>query len=235
MLVPRRDEDTVCESVRFTSGPYRLEGELLYPEQAWPRWGVVLAGPHPLLGGTMDNNVIAGLAWALASRGLAALRFNYRGAGNSDGPALAVPARLAEFWATSRMSDEPAFRDDLIAAVPFLREQVGPARLALVGYSFGCSLLPHAGAGPAAPLVFIAPTVGIHDLGGFASGCGPLLVVASEGDFAVPAADLQAWFDRLPQPRQLLRGKFDNHFFRGHEGWLGEQVLAFLDTQGSKL
>jgi hypothetical protein len=42
---------------------------------------VVLAGPHPLLGGTLHNNVVRGLGDGPARGGLATLRFNYRGVG----------------------------------------------------------------------------------------------------------------------------------------------------------
>ena len=71
----------VVESVRFSAGRYRLEGELAYPEAALPRGALVLAGPHPLLGGNMHNNVVRGLGDGLAQHGLATLRFNYRGVG----------------------------------------------------------------------------------------------------------------------------------------------------------
>ena len=55
MLLPVRDDAVVVESVRVPAGPYLLEGELAYPDQEFPRAGVVVAGPHPLLGGTMPS------------------------------------------------------------------------------------------------------------------------------------------------------------------------------------
>src|ERR1700722_18050193 len=88
----------VTETVRFDAGPFRLEGELVYPESAAPRGAVVIAGPHPLLGGDMHNNVVRGVADELAGRGLAALRFNYRGVGGSTGPAVDVASNIARFW-----------------------------------------------------------------------------------------------------------------------------------------
>jgi uncharacterized protein len=223
----------VIESVHFVSGPYRLEGELAYAGEA-DRGGIVLAGPHPLLGGTMSNNVVSGVGDGLASKGLPTLRFNYRGVGSSAGPRLDTVGHLAEFWRTSHVPEEPAFRSDLSSAVVWLRQTLDPGtRLALVGYSFGCSLLPWAGVDASAPLVLIAPTVGTHDYTAFAALANPLLVIASEDDFAADSNRLRQWFDSLTGPRRLVLGRHDNHFFRGYEPWLVETILAFLeDTWG---
>ena len=220
------EEGWVVEQVRFPSGPYRLEGELVYPIDDAPVGAAVVAGPHPLLGGDMDNNVVAGLADGLAARGLATLRFNYRGVGGSGGPAVDSAAHLARFWATSHVDDEGDFRFDLIAACDFLRSLTARPP-ALIGYSFGCTLLPHA-AGAAGPLVLIAPTVGVHDYDAYDGLIHPLLVVASEDDFAADAARLRRWFGRLAAPKLLLQPRLDDHFFRGHEDWLAETTFAFL-------
>jgi alpha/beta superfamily hydrolase len=233
MPSPSPDDALTVETVRFASGPYRLEGELAYAGGP-PRAGVVVAGPHPLLGGTRGNNVVRALGDGLAERGLASLRFDYRGSGQSEGPPLDTPGHLARFWRTSHVPDEPAFGDDLAGAVAFLRDALGPGvPLALVGYSFGCSLLPAAGAGDAAPLALVAPTVGAHDYDAFGALRNPLLVVAPEDDFATDAGRLRAWFDRLAAPRRIVRGRRDSHFFRGYEAWLVETIVAFLTEQGA--
>jgi alpha/beta superfamily hydrolase len=233
MTPPGLDELPIVESVRFPSGGLLLEGELSYPEQPQPRAGVVVAGPHPLLGGTMRNNVVAALTHGLARRGLATLRFNYRGTGQSEGPRVDGLNNLAEFWATSRLGEEPAYRSDLISACGFLREVLGEGTpVAAVGYSFGCSLLPLV-AESGVPLVLIAPTIGTHEYEAFTKLDNPLLVIVSEDDFAAKVDSLQHWFDRLSAPRRLERGRFDNHFFRGHEQWLADTVFAFLEAQGS--
>ncbi len=133
----------VVEAVRFPAGPYQLEGELSYPDATMPRGAVLLAGPHPLLGGSMHNNVVRGLGDGLARHGLVALRFNYRGVGASEGPAVDVAEHLARFWETAHVPDETAYQEDLAGAIDQVRSVVGPALpLVLVGYSFGCTLLP---------------------------------------------------------------------------------------------
>jgi alpha/beta superfamily hydrolase len=232
MPTPAQDDTLTAESVGFSAGPYRLEGEMVYSGLLHPLGAVVLAGPHPLLGGTMDNNVVRALATGLAERNLATLRFNYRGVGRSQGPPVDVAVQFAQFWQTSRIPQEQNFRSDLAAAVVFLREALGPRLpLALVGYSFGCTLLPHAGLGGRSPLVLIAPTVGTHDYDAFAGATGPMLVIAPGDDFAADAGRLRRWFDGLDAPRRLVRPSFDNHFFRGHEPWLVDTVQAFLREQ----
>jgi alpha/beta superfamily hydrolase len=223
--------EVVSERVRFRSGALTLEGELCYPEEGRPTGAAVLAGPHPFLGGSMDNNVLRALGAGLAQRGWASLRFNYRGVGGSQGQTFDLAARLAEFWQTSHSEDEREYEHDLLAAGAVLREAVGlDLPLALIGYSFGCSLLPVFQADTRA-LVLIAPTVGGHDLEAFTSLRQPKLVIAPEDDFAVDEGLLPGWFARLSEPRELVRPRLDGHFFRGCEDVLVETVGDFLDRQ----
>jgi hypothetical protein len=70
-----------------------------------------------------------------------------------------------------------------------------------------------------------------HDYNPFTSIDRPIVVVASDDDFATDGERLQLWFDALPMPRQLVRQRCDNHFFRGHEPWLVETVFGFLDAR----
>jgi alpha/beta superfamily hydrolase len=232
MPLPCPPEDLVVEAVRFPAGGCRLEGELAYPPGE-PAGMVLLAGPHPLLGGSMHNNVVRGLGDGLARHGFATLRFNYRGVGDSEAPVGDVAASLAAFWRTSRAPDEPHYQADLSAACAFLRSAAGDdLPLGLVGYSFGCTLLPAAlpaGVG-AAVCVLVAPTVGAHDYGGFDTVANPKLIIAPEGDFAADREQLSGWFARLPGRKTLVRPRLDSHFFRGHEDWLVSTVVAFLDT-----
>jgi alpha/beta superfamily hydrolase len=50
-----------------------------------PRAVAVVAHPHPLFGGTMDNKVVTTIAKAYAEAGIAAFRFNFRGVGATEG------------------------------------------------------------------------------------------------------------------------------------------------------
>ena len=224
---------TVTEDVLFPAGPYLLHGQLAYPEAGCAHGAVVIAGPHPCLGGNMRNNVVRGLGEGLAQKGLVTLRFDYRGVGRSQGPQVDVARYLVEFWQTGHAPGEMDFWQDVHGAAEFVQQAAPGLPLALVGYSFGCALLPYVRPQQdRAALILIAPTVAKHNYDSFRPVTNPLLVVASDDDFATDAQRLEAWFGALAMPRQLVRQRCDNHFFRGHEDWLVETVFRFLDGRG---
>lgn len=221
----------VVERIQFPAGQHLLEGELAYDEGACsPIGGAVLAGSHPLLGGNMHNNVVRGLGDGLAERGLATLRFNYRGVGRSQGCPVDVAQHMAEFWETSHVPGEMDLWRDVQGAADFLYPIVGPGkRLTLIGYSFGCALLPSLCLSePPAALVLIAPPLDKHDYSEFTKAKCPLLVIASDNDFTCNPERLREWFATLPPQKELIQAPMDNHFFRGHEAWLADIVFAFL-------
>ncbi len=229
LAVPETSTPIAVEDVDFLAGGHRLQGELAYPERGDLEGAAVLAGPHPFLGGDLHNNVVRGLGDGLAQRRAATLRFNYRGVDRSQGPPVDLVRHLAQFWETSHVPEEMDLWHDVQGAVDFLRAVVGiRVPLALIGYSFGCALLPHIQPGPDAVRVLIAPTPGKHDYTPYLALKEPVLVIASEDDFATDAGQLRDWFQRLPEPKHLILRQLDNHFFRGQEAWLAEVVFEFL-------
>ncbi|HWG92016.1 MAG TPA: alpha/beta fold hydrolase [Candidatus Thermoplasmatota archaeon] len=113
------------EAVRriLVPGGVHLSGRLHVPKRDAAA-GVVVAHPHPLEGGDMENPVVRAVAEEAASRGLATLRFDFR---HVRGRAGLDEATL--------VADSEA---DLLAAVENLRTALPPgAPVALVGYSFG--------------------------------------------------------------------------------------------------
>ena len=98
----------------------RLEGTLRIPD-ATPIAIVVIAHPLPTHGGSMRNPLMAHLARTAAQRGWYALRFNFRGVGNSDGE-----------WSGGRAESA-----DLADAVAHARALAPRLPLAVVGFSFG--------------------------------------------------------------------------------------------------
>jgi uncharacterized protein len=86
--------------------------------EAGSRGIAVIAHPHPLFGGTMDNKVVQTLARAFVQAGWTALRFNFRGVGASQGS----------------YDEGRGEAEDFLAVVRELAPQ-GP--LALAGFSFG--------------------------------------------------------------------------------------------------
>ncbi len=194
-----------------------LEARLTGPER--PRGGLVVCHPHPLYGGDMENPVVVRLAEVAGAAGLAALRFNFRGAGRSTG----------------RHDGGRAERHDVEAALAHLAA-LRPAGtpLLLAGYSFGAVVSARvADAGPETPLdglILVAPPVGLAGEAPFTDLAGtglPLLVVVGTRDEYAPLPAVQQLAGRLPRARlEVIEGA--SHFFFGKLYPLGEAVRAWL-------
>lgn len=127
----------------------RIEGaagaiEIAATMPASPGAIAVIAHPHPLHGGTMDNKVVTTLARALAEAGAATFRFNFRGVGASGG-----------------VHDEGRGEaDDLLAVVAHAEKAAGELPLWLAGFSFGGGVaLRASGRLGFAQLVLVAPAL----------------------------------------------------------------------------
>jgi alpha/beta superfamily hydrolase len=105
----------------------RLEGEVLQGKEGGAGGGraCVVSHPHPLAGGTMRHPVVEGLWRAAADAGMRALRYNFRGVGESTGELTAKsPLAIA----------------DLEGAIDFL----GGGPVLAIGYSYGARTTLHA-------------------------------------------------------------------------------------------
>jgi uncharacterized protein len=194
----------VEEAVRIPCGDIELEGRLA-PTHAAPL-AVVLCHPHPLMGGDMNSPPIEWLSRALARRGAAVLRFNFRGAGLSGGT----------------HDDGKAEVDDVDAALHFLHDRVPRARLALAGYSFGALVSARAAARrhDLFALGLIAPPLALTALPELAAPVFPggLLAVVGDRDDVCPASALRDWAERCGAELELLAG--EDHFLAGARGAL---------------
>src|SRR5690349_18089589 len=116
--------------------PPRLEGILQIPAGAGPFPAVVLCHANPKAGGNMDMKVMEAIESALAEQGIASLRYNSRGIGESEGQISGYSDRKL---VTPEGEPETA---DVASALDFLAglEAIDPDRLALVGHSFGARI-----------------------------------------------------------------------------------------------
>src|SRR5437763_10740396 len=98
----------------------------------------------------MDNPVVARIVEVCAARGLATLRFNFRGVGASSG----------------RHEDGRGEQEDIRASLGLLEDTLGGgARLALAGYSFGAAVASAVAATlPLAGLALVAPPLRIAEM-----------------------------------------------------------------------
>ena len=100
------------------------------PDSA-PRAVAVVAHPHPLYGGTMDNKVVTTVARAFGERGAATFRFNFRGVGATEGA----------------HDEGRGETEDCLAVIAHARATVGPELpLWLAGFSFGGAVAVRASA-----------------------------------------------------------------------------------------
>ncbi len=179
-----------------------------------PSTGVaVIAHPHPLFGGTMDNKVVQTLARAFTQCGWTAVRFNFRGVGASAG-----------------MHDEGRGEcTDLLQVVQAVAPQ-GP--IALAGFSFGAYVACGAIAalwpqrtmekivlvGTAASRFEVQPLPAeAHELA---------LVVHGEQDDTVALASVMDWARPQSLPVTVVPG--GGHFFHGQLPLLKNLVVRHL-------
>lgn len=215
------------ERVQFAGSRSMLIGELAYPMTA-TTFSCLLVNPHPYMGGQMVNSLIRHLAAALAAQGAVTLRFDYSGVGDSAGNRVDTVTAMARFWETGTAPDDPRMVEDVGGALDWLIAQ-SDLPTAVIGYSFGA----HAAVASLSPqvwaLILISPTVCQHDFSGLDSFSGPVLVVHGEDDFATPRPQLESWFKRLREPKQVCFVPGGEHFFRGCEDRVVDACAGFLD------
>ena len=115
------------QSIAFNSKSYTLEGIITIPNGNSKKFPAVLVGhPHPIFGGSMSSMVLQLISRTLDSSGIATMRFNFRGTGNSQGS----------------FDQGKGEQDDLKAAWNVLRQWPGidKNRLGLMGISFSSSV-----------------------------------------------------------------------------------------------
>ena len=189
---------------------------------AQPRGVAIVAHPHPLFGGTMENKVVQTLARALVQCGWRAVRFNFRGVGASAGTFDEGRGELADLLAVLEHSASSYSIEIGLSNVP----------VALAGFSFGAFVTSHAVAavassrtleqivlvGTAASRFSVAPIAPeLHDR---------TLILHGEQDDTVPLADVMHWARPQNLPVTVIPG--GGHFFHGQLPLLRSVVVRHL-------
>lgn len=197
--------------VRFRSGDIELDGRIAVPGGA--ARACVVCHPHPLYGGDMHSAVVVAVTSELLTRGIATLRFDFRGAGSSGGSHGGGAAEV----------------EDARAAVGELARRSGLERVAVAGYSFGAWIALRLAACDERILAVaaIAPPLEMLDLA-FAHDLEvPVLAVAGERDTYCPRPAFGAFEAGLKRATIVTLDGAD-HFLAGREREVAGAVAAFV-------
>ena len=162
---------------------------------------VVLAHPHPQYGGTMHTKVVYQAAKAFKRIGCAVLRFNFRGTGMSAGA----------------FDEGRGEMDDFRAAVTFMRSQYPAAPIWAAGMSFGAWIALTVGASDSrvTTLIGIAPPLSRYDFETVRTSRKPKFFIQGERDELCPLKEMQEFYARAADPKELAVIDAADHLFDG--------------------
>ncbi|MCU0311620.1 MAG: alpha/beta fold hydrolase [Acidimicrobiales bacterium] len=207
-------DDLATTSLRLATGDgLNLEAEVRCPATAETVGAVVLAHPHPLHGGSMASLVTSELFRVLPESGLAALRFNFRGVGGSEGShGHGVDERL-----------------DVEAAIDALTERTDRRPLVLCGWSFGADVSLTVLDDRLDGWVLIAAPMRIRptaDYAAVARDVRPkLLIVPEHDEFRSPASAREATATWTNTRVEVVAGA--DHFLVGRTDAAARLVIEF--------
>jgi uncharacterized protein len=208
----------------FLDGPAgQLEALLNSGAQNATHAGLV-CHPHPLFGGTMHNKVVFHAMKALNSFGFPVLRFNFRGAGLSEG----------------EHDHGHGEQDDVRAALDWL-DQEFHLPLIFAGFSFGAAI----GLRVACADERVTATIGLgtpvnpvddrtYDFEFLRTCLKPKLFISGSRDQFGGRGKLESLVSGLPEPKKLVIIESADHFFEGRlkemreaiESWVQDSVTA---------
>ena len=200
--------------IEFPSQNITLEGVFALPAGGGPFGLVVVCHPHPLYGGSMDNEVVHALCQKAGEKGLAWLTFNFRGVGKSGGH---FGGGIGE-------------KEDAQAAISFAEQEakIDPGKIGICGYSFGSMvafsvavedprITAVAGISP-----FVQPGDLLHHY------TKPKLFISGTNDEFIDPKNLAQLVLRLPEPKELAIYPGADHFWSGSEDPMAEKVSQFF-------
>ena len=158
-----------------------------------PRGLALVAHPHPLYGGTLDNKVAQTLARAFVELGYVALRPNFRGVGQSEG----------------EHDEGDGETDDLVKVAQYASGRFGALPVALAGFSFGAFVQTRV-AKRIVPERMALGGRAVRRAGTYTVPADTVLI-HGERDDTVPLADVLRWAEPQELPVVVIAGA--DHFF----------------------
>jgi alpha/beta superfamily hydrolase len=176
--------------------------EAILKEPPAPVAAAVLCHPHPLGGGTMNNNVVYRAARALVDANVAVLRFNFRGVGASTG----------------RHDGGAGEEDDALAALDLLAQRHPTLPLWMAGFSFGARVGLTVGARDprVRELLGIGLALSMFDYSFLNTCAKPKAVVQAANDEYGGRAAVEPAVARMADPKRLWIVDGASHLFPQH-------------------
>ena len=194
-----------------------LQALMEYPaSSSQPVASCLICHPHPLYGGDMNNNVVTALSRSMINAGIATLRFNFRGVGQSSG---------SYGEGVSEMGDVTACIDRLRSD-----ERLDSSRIILAGYSFGSWVAMKTTITDQRPsrLIMISPPLDMYDFSFLRSEKRPKFMVVGDGDFVCSVKRFEEFSEEAADPKMSVILKGHDHFHWGSEEAITAQAREFL-------
>jgi uncharacterized protein len=208
-----------AENLFLDGSAGRLEGLLEFQKDSNPTGIAVVCHPHPSHGGTMQNKVAHTLARAFVHLDFAALRFNFRGTGKSEGEYDEGDGELL----------------DALAAVQWMRDRYPGFPLWLSGFSFGAAIAIRATieTDPAG-LISVAPAASRFAADMDSQPSCPWLIVHADQDELIDIDESVEWVNQLDVGPELIVFPETTHFFHGKLVLLRQAVEEFVTANSNK-
>jgi alpha/beta superfamily hydrolase len=203
-------------AVSFNAKGMKFEGIMALPDGEGPFPGVVMCHPHPLHGGSMDNNVVVAVTFGLADAGIASLRFNFRGVGNSEGV----------HTEGEKEYEEALMAMDFLGALPDVMDD----RIGLGGYSFSTRVIcihkqlykkPRA-------IALVAPSLEAITDSPLQTDKTPRMIITGGRDRLVNSEGVDEQLARFDPPTDYHVIPGADHFWVGQEGQMAACVVQFF-------
>jgi len=204
------------KSVNFPCGELSLEGILSVPEGNRPLPAVIVCHPHPLYGGSMENNAVNSICEALTRLSLISFKFNFRGVGYSQGT---YDNGIGE-------------QEDVRAAISFLTQlnMVDSNRIGLAGYSAGAAFGLPIGAEDSGIIAIaaVSPPFSMSDFSFLTDSLKPKYLISGSDDNFTLESQFQDYCKHLPDPVEYESIEGADHFWSGYEKEMAMKVAAFF-------
>jgi alpha/beta superfamily hydrolase len=164
----------------------------------------------------MSNNIVFATCQALAQKSIAALRFNFRGVGNSGG----------KFGEGIDEQEDVRAALALVSSTPHIDQK----RIGLAGYSFGASVALAVAVQDEQSnmLALVSPALldsGWEQLKGYTK---PKFIIMGEDDFVIPQRQFRQQIEDIPEPKQYQVIAGADHFWVGFEEEVAQKVSGFF-------